>query len=184
MEIALAVEQMKTDGRSRKDIATALGWSETQISLFSGVLKMDPKLQELAVQSVQVRALSDLQKLWGKDQEAVETFVDSNKPEQITRVSVEELKIRIDQKSVVAGQGDNKDEAPATAPKAPNKPAAAESGSNGQIVFFCELAGAIGRLITDKAASSSKAVLVSFDNGDRIEEIPLEDIKLHEAVKI
>lgn len=185
MEIARAVDQMKTDGRSRKDIAKALGWSEPQISHFSGVLTMDPRLQELAEQSVQVRALIILQKLWNTDQNAVEKFLDNISPEEITRAAAEELKIQIDQQSETGGQLASVEAPPPTilAPRKVSK-SAAESSSKGQIVFFCEQGGAIGRLITNNPASSSHAVLVSFENGDRIEKILLEDIKLHEAVKV
>ena len=186
MEIALAVAQMKADGRNRKDIAKALGWSEPQISHFSAILKMEPKLQALAEKSVQVRALNDLQKLWSKDQSAVEDFIDAKKPEEITRVAVEELKTVISRNDATEGQGDAPGtEGNAATSQAPaRKLTKAENGSKGQIVFFCKQGGDIGRLMTDQAASSGKAVMVSFDNGDRIEEIPLSDINLVEAVEV
>ena len=186
MEIALAVEQMKTDGRSRKDIAKALGWSEPQISHFSAILKMEPKLQALAEKSVQVRALNDLQKLWSKDQSAVENFIDAKEPEELTRVAVEELKTEIGRKNEPAGQGDEPESSDnaAALTESVTKPTKAENGPKGQIVFFCKQGDDIGRLMTDQAASSGKAVMVSFDNGDRIEEILLSDINLVEAVEV
>ena len=184
MEIARAVEQMKTDGRSRSDIAKALGWSEVHISLFSKVLKMAPKLQELAEASVQVRALSDLQTLWNKDSAAVERFVDNTSPEQITRVSVEALKTQIDQQSGRKEQESGETEAPAPVEAKPAKPANAETGSPRKLVFLCTQDGDIGRLMTEKTASSGKMVMVSFDNGERIEELPLANINLFEAVEV
>ena len=92
LEIARAVEQLKADGRSREDVAKALGWSVAQISAFGQILTMDPKLLKLADSSVQARALNDLNALWKKDSAAVEVFIDNTSPEQITRLSVGALK--------------------------------------------------------------------------------------------
>lgn len=184
MEVARAVEQMKAQGKSRSDIAKILGWSEAQISAFGRVMTMDPKLQGLADESVQVRALSDLNALWNKDQTAVEVFIRDTKPEDINRISVGELKRQIDNEDPITERGMNTEVVPPVSPKEATKPQAAATSSKAQLVFFCEQGGAIGRLVTDKPASSSKMVLVSFDNGDRVEEISLEDIKLHEAVVV
>lgn len=184
MEVARAVEQMKMEGKSRSDIAKILGWSETQISLFGKVSKMPPKLQELAEASVQVRALSDLNSLWDKDQEAVTLFVGETRPEDINRITVSELKSQIDGKGQTSEQEVDTEVVLPARPKEAIKSQVAATSANAQLVFFCEQDGAIGRLVTEKPASSSKKVLVSFDNGDRVEEISLEDIKLHEAVVV
>lgn len=183
MEIARAVDQMKTDGRSRSDIATALGWSQTHISLFTKVLKMAPKLQELAVASVQVRALSELQTLWNKDSAAVESFVDNTSPEQISRTSVEALKAQIDEQAADPKPG-TREPLSALNERRPAKPEKAGNSAPRKLVFLCNQDGDIGRLMTGKAASSGRMVMVSFDNGERIEEVPLADINLFEAVEV
>lgn len=183
IEIARAVEQLKADGRSRSDIAKALGWSEVHISLFSKVLKMPARLQDLAAASVQVRALSDLQTLWSKDKAAVEEFIDSTIPEQITRTTVEALKAQINE-AASEPQPSVREPLSVLNERQPAKPEKAETGAPRKLVFLCKQGDDIGRLMTDKAASSGKMVMVSFDNGERTEEIPLTDINLFEAVEI
>jgi ParB family chromosome partitioning protein len=183
MEIARAVDQMRKEGRRRAEIAKALGWSQTHISLFTKVLKMAPKLQELAESSVQVRALSDLQTLWDKDRDAVEVFVDKTNPEQITRTSVEELKAQIDEQGMEP-KSINRESLSALNERQPENPNKAENSSPRKLVFLCNQDGDIGRLMTEKAASSGKMVMVSFDNGERVEELALADINLFEAVEV
>ena len=185
MEIARAVEQLKTDGRSRDDVAKALGWSVAQISAFGQILNMDPRLQKLAESSVQARALNDLNALWKKDSAAVESFIDSTSPEQITRVSVEALKAQIDQQSAKEETEPSVREPLASlSERKPAKPEKVATAAQRKLVFLCNQDGDIGRLMTETAASSGKMVMVSFDNGTRIEEIPLTDIHLFEAEEV
>ena len=186
MEIAAAVEQLAQDGRSRPEIAQILGWSAAQISAFRQILKMDPRLQELAQASVQARALSDLHSLWKKDQSAVEKFIDETKPDDITRVAVAALRDEISGTRGIAPT--DRDELPPTRETTPGPAAggqrSAQAAKKGGVVLIVEHDGAIGRIVTDEAASTSKAVIVSFDNGARREEVALEKLSLVEALAV
>ncbi|MEW2915190.1 hypothetical protein [Leisingera sp. JC11] len=59
-EIASAVSAMREAGKSRGDIASALGWGESEVSRFAAVIGMPELLQQLAEKDVPVRALTDL----------------------------------------------------------------------------------------------------------------------------
>ncbi|MFV1761515.1 ParB/RepB/Spo0J family partition protein [Phaeobacter sp. A90a-4k] len=191
MEIALAVEQMKKDGMTRPQIAESLGWSESAISRFAGVVKMPEELQELARQNVPVLALSDLNAQWKRDEAATREFVKATPAEAVTRVTVAALRDEIE-----AGQGPQN--TPAAPPRTDLEPglsalagepdAGQDQGSHksptGQVAILCQQDGKIGRILTDRKAKTNKAVMVSFGNGERIEEVALSDIVLFEVIEL
>lgn len=198
MEIALAVEQMRKDGLSRPAIAESLGWAQSTISRFSGVVKMPDELQELARLNVPVLALADLHAQWKKDESAVRDFINATPAEDITRVTVASLRAEIE-----AGQGASSSkthpetESPENKPtnltaglaalsgeNEPSKPQDRPKPTNGQVAILCQQGNQIGRILTDRKARSSKAIMVSFENGERVEEIPLTDIVLFEVVEL
>ena len=191
MEIAVAVEQMKKDGMTRPQIAESLGWSQSAISRFAGVVKMPEELQELARQNVPVLALSDLNAQWKKDEAAARDFIQATPAEDVNRVTVAALRDEIE-----AGQGPQN--APAKPPKTNLEPglsaltseagADPDTGSrkspNGQVAILCQQGDKIGRILTDRKAKTNKALMVSFENGERIEEVALTDIVLFEVIEL
>lgn len=191
MEIALAVEQMKKDGMTRPQIAESLGWSQSAISRFAGVVKMPEELQELARQNVPVLALADLNAQWKKDETAARDFVQATPAEDVTRVTVAALRNEIE-----AGQGPQN--APAEPPRNNLEPGlsalTSEAGTDadnsprkspsGQVAILCQQGDKIGRILTDRKAKTNKALMVSFENGKRIEEVALTDIVLFEVVEL
>lgn len=190
MEIAMAVEQMKNDGMTRQQIAESLGWNQSAISRFTSVAKMPEELQELARQNVPVQALADLNAQWKKDETAARTFVEATNAEEITRMTVSALRDEID-----AGQGADM---PPETPKTNLEPGlsaltsetdvGAGKGSrkspNGQVAILCKQGDQIGRILTDRKAKSNKALMVSFENGERIEEVALTDVVLFEVIEL
>ncbi|WP_164982840.1 MULTISPECIES: ParB/RepB/Spo0J family partition protein [unclassified Leisingera] len=198
MEIALAVEQMRKDGMKRSQIAEDLGWGQAQVSQFFGVIAMPDELQELARNNVPVRALSDLNSLWKKDEQAARRFVSETPSEEINRVTVAGLRAEVE-----AGQGvPPSDAPPQEAPAEDKKPNLAaglsalsggnpqsdaqggKRSSNGQVAILCQQGDQIGRILTDRKAKSNKALMVSFENGERIEEVALTDIVLFEVIEL
>ena len=183
---------MRAAGKKRPEIAKSLGWSGSAVSRYAGIAKMPDELQALARANTPVLALSDLGSLWKKDEVAVREFLASTPAEDITRVTVAALRATID-----AGQG-----APSTdetvqsdqtvsMPTAPwrstdeigPEPAPVVDLSNtGSVAILCRHRGDIGRIVTDRKPSSNKALLVSFDDGARLEEIPLSEIDLLEVI--
>lgn len=191
MEIAQAVEQMRKEGKKRPEIAKSLGWSEAEVSRFAGILKMPKKLQDLARKNVPARALSDLNALWKKNERAVAEFVANTPSDDISRVTVAALRF----------EGDTGHRAPKADPVRqdgsdlrppglkrssentfPETELAAISAAHGAVAILCSCGGDVGRLLTDRRATSNKALLVSFDDGARIEEIALSEINLLEVI--
>lgn len=194
MEIAQAVGQMRKAGKKRPEIAKALGWSESAVSRYAGIARMPDELQALARLSVPILALSDLSSLWKKNERAVRGFLADTPTENISRVTVAALRAEID-----AGQGahstdepDQRDQpisrdatpsrvsddiAPASEPEATLSP-------TGPVAILCRYRGDIGRILTDRKASSNTALLVSFADGTHIEEIALSEIELLEVIDV
>ncbi|WP_227272029.1 ParB/RepB/Spo0J family partition protein [Roseobacter weihaiensis] len=183
MEIALAVEQLAQDGRKRSEIAKRLGYSEAQVSAFRSILKMDPKLQELAKASVPSRALSDLNALWKSHQEAVEDYIQGTPASDVTRTTIATLRDKLEKTDDEAGQGSQQESAGQPEEDTSERSTAQKPKSKG-VVLIVEHNGVIGRMITDEAASTNKSVIVSFDNGARREEVKLEEITLVEALEV
>ena len=192
MEIAQAVNQMREAGKKRPEIAKSLGWNEAEVSRFVGILRMPEELQDLARTNVPARALADLHTLWKKDESAVRGFLAGTSAEDISRVTVAALRAKCE---VGPGAADANPMAPdreipviSPAPSkisdddSPEAEPAATSTSNGPVSILCRHGDAIGQILTDRRASSNKALLVSFDNGVRLEEVPLSEIELLEVI--
>lgn len=191
-EIAQAVGQMREAGKKRPEIAKALGWSESAVSRYAGIAKMPDELQALARANTPVLAVSDLGSLWKKDEGAVRDFLTKTPAEDITRVTVGALRSEID-----AGQGayskDNTDQpdqqnsgsftssrcSDEIAPEAEPEAACIQTGP---VAILCRHHGDIGRILTDRRPSSNRALVVSFDNGARLEEIALTEIELVDVI--
>ncbi|WP_298921092.1 ParB/RepB/Spo0J family partition protein [uncultured Roseobacter sp.] len=192
MEVAQAVGQMRADGKKRPEIAKALGWSESAVSRYASIAKMPDELQALARANAPVLAVSDLGSLWKKDEGAVRKFLSNTLAEDISRVTVAALRSEID-----AGRGapskNNTDQpeqivarptmpSPASDETAPDQQSEMTRSQTGPVAILCRHRGDIGRILTDRRANSNKALLVSFDSGARLEEIPLSEIELVDVI--
>ena len=192
MEIAQAVDQMRNAGKKRPEIAKSLGWSEAEVSRFAGILKMPVMLQDLAHKNVPARALSDLNALWKKNERAVAEFLANTASEDISRVTVatlrSECKTGQDAPDTDPFQQNGSDsrsfssKRPSENNVPETKPAATPS-AQGPIVILCRHGQDIGRILTDRRATSNKALMVSFDDSARVQEIPLSEIELLEVVE-
>lgn len=193
MEIAQAVEQMRKDGKKRPEIAKALGWSEAEVSRFAGISKMPEALQELAKSNVAVRALADLNALWAKDERAAQEFIQATPAEEISRTTVAELRNKIETRQAVQQPYPTPQEQAKEPPSELSQPVdinADESGVSSpgsaavSVVIICKYGEEIGRILTDRKASSNEAIMVSFANGARIEEVALSDIELLKVIEV
>lgn len=192
MEIAQAVDQMRAAGKKRPEIAKSLGWNEAEVSRFAGILRMPGELQDLARTNVPARALADLHTLWKKDESAVRGFLAATPAEDISRVTVAALRTEceVGQGTVDANPMALDREIPVISPTPskisdddfPEAEPAATRTSNGPVSILCRHQGDIGRILTDRKASSNKALLVSFDDGARLEEVSLSEIELLEVI--
>jgi len=52
------------------------------------------------------------------------------------------------------------------------------------VVIICKYGEEIGRILTDRKANSNEALMVSFANGARIEEVALSDIELLKVIEV
>lgn len=201
LEVAEAVAAMRAAGQSRSAIAEALGWNEGEVSRFAALAKMPDELREAAAQNAPIRALSDLNALWKKDEAAVRQFLSETEASDISRVTVERLRGEIDGKGAppevpqaegpkdapdatvgaadVAGQGDEPGEAPAVAsPQSPRPRAATASPA-----LLVRHGGQLGRALLDQPASNSKSVLIRFEEDDRVAEVLLAEVELVELLR-
>ena len=193
MEIAQAVEQMRKDGRKRPEIARALGWNEAEVSRFAAILAMPDLLQDLAQQNVPSRALADLNALWKKEESAVQDFVSANSADEISRVSVANLRtslVAVEDAPQVQTTKDTKE--PVTQANSEqtsvrrtgSQTAAAVNPTTDVLAILCRHGDDVGRILTDRKASTNTAIMVSFEEGDRIEEISLSDLQLTDVIDL
>lgn len=191
-EIAQAVGQMRAVGKKRQEIAKALGWSESAVSRYAGIAKMPDELQALARANAPVLALSDLGSLWKKDEGAVREFLAGIPAEDISRVTVAALRAKIDPNQDAhskddSDQPDQQNSGSFTSSRssdeiAPDPEPEAARTQTGPVAILCRHRGDIGRILTDRMASTNKALMVSFDNDARLEEIPLSEIELVDVI--
>lgn len=193
MEVAQAVEQMRKDGKKRSEIAAALGWGEAEVSRFASIITMPDALRELAQSNVPARALTDLNALWKRNAEAALKFVNATPAAEISRTTVAALRAEIEK-----GQGEKPGDlsAPPRSEATPSTPLEAAADGNteagttafnsatGPVAILCRHGEDIGKILTDRPARSNTALMVSFANGERIEEIALSDIELLEVVAL
>lgn len=202
LEIAQAVAAMRDAGQSREDIAKALGWSEGSVSRFASISKMPEELQQLAAQNVPVRAVADLFALWKKDERAVAAFLASTGPESISRSTVEALRDAIDGKGQPAVGPDDGAPVEAELPASGLAPSAAEDQGEAPapdaeptsgrtkarpgrgVVIVCKVGDAVGRLDLETVPSQPKCVVVRFDAGERVDEVPLSEIELVDVIPL
>ena len=190
MEIAQAVEQMRKDGKKRPEIAKALGWGQVQVSQFTSVLTMPEALQGLAKSNVSARSLSDLNALWKKDERAAQEFIQATPVEEISRTSVAELRDKIEAPAVVHQTEPTQQKQAKKTPTALAQLVDVNADENGSsspdvpVVIICRCGEEIGRILTDRKATSNEALMVSFANGVRIEEGALSDIELLKVIEL
>lgn len=211
LEVAEAVAAMRAAGQSRSAIAEALGWNEGEVSRFAALARMPDVLRDAAARNAPIRALSDLNTLWKRDEAAVRQFLSETEAGDITRVSVERLRAEIEGKKAV----------PEVAASAPKKPAASETedlrsspeaaaeeleaagqGSepgeapaaasqtvpwprvaSASPALLVRHAGQLGRALLDQPASTSRSVLIRFEADDRLVEVPLAEVELVEVLR-
>jgi|GEM_PF-1157494 len=211
LEVAEAVAAMRAAGQSRSAIAEALGWNEGEVSRFAALAKMPDVLRDAAARNAPIRALSDLNTLWKKDEAAVRKFLSETEAGDISRVTVERLRGEIEGKQAAH-------DVSAAAPLAPEGPQAksprdtsdasfemAEAAGQGsepgeapaaasqtvprpRVVsaspaLLVRHAGQLGRALLDQPASNTKSVLIHFNDDGRLEEVPLADVELVELLR-
>ena len=212
LEVAEAVAAMRAAGQSRSAIAEALGWNEGEVSRFASLAKMPDALRDAAARNAPIRALSDLNTLWKKDEAAVRQFLNETEVADISRVTVERLRGEIEGKQAAH-------DVSATAPLEPVGPQAegprdtsdasaervdvAGQGSKpGEAVatsaqtaprrppvgvsppaLLVRHAGQLGQALLDQPASNTKSVLIRFEEEGRLAEVPLAEVELVELLR-
>lgn len=200
IEIVRAVSAMRESGQSRSDIAKALGWSEGEVSRFSSVLKMPDELQKLAEENVPIRSLADLYSLWKSEKAAVRDFLARTPANEINRTTVTGLRNQIETlatdgagASIGSDQGAIfSDIAPSEIPQAspmesgdPVNAIARPTTQKGKgVVLICRVGDDVGRIDTSKVAGSAGCLVVRFENGERIEDVPLDKVELVDVVPL
>jgi len=203
LEIARAVDAMRAAGQSRAEIAAALGWNEGEVSRFATVTKMPEELQRLASANVPIRSLADLHALWKRDADTVQAFLAETEPQAVNRSSVEALRSRIDTpshapvspsvSSPTTPTSDAREPAPQNMADQPESivaplddhaaPQAPRRMGKG-IALICRVGDDVGRIDMSKLPKRAGHLVVRFDNGERIEEVALEDIRLIDVVPL
>ncbi|EAU44337.1 ParB/RepB/Spo0J family partition protein [Salipiger bermudensis] len=211
LEVAEAVAAMRAAGQSRSAIAEALGWNEGEVSRFAALAKMPDVLRDAAARNAPIRALSDLNTLWKKDEAAVRQFLSESEAGDISRVSVERLRAEIEAKQAAHNVS-------ATAPIAPEGPqvespkqtpdasletaevagqgsapveapaAASQTVPRPRVVgaspaLLVRHAGQLGQALLDQPASNTKSLLIRFEGEGRLAEVPLAEVELVELLR-
>ncbi|MEY8828556.1 ParB/RepB/Spo0J family partition protein [Sedimentitalea sp. XS_ASV28] len=211
LEVADAVAAMRAAGESRSAIAEALGWNEGEVSRFAALARMPDALRDAAARNAPIRALSDLNTLWKKDEAAVRQFLSETETGDISRVTVERLRGEIEAKPAahdvsgaaplapersqaedprdtshasaermdVRGQVSEPGEAPAAATQTLSRPRVASASP----ALLVRHAGQLGQALLDQPASNTKSVLIRFEEGGRLEEVPLAEVELVELLR-
>ncbi|QEW23717.1 Chromosome-partitioning protein ParB (plasmid) [Marinibacterium anthonyi] len=211
LEVAEAVAAMRATGQARSAIAEALGWNEGEVSRFAALAKMPDALRDAAARNAPIRALSDLNTLWKKDEAAVRQFLSETEAGDISRVTVERLRVEIEGKQAAhdvsasaplapegpqaesskqtpdasretaeaAGQGCEPDEAPSAASQTVPRPHVTSISP----ALLVRHAGQLGRALLDQPAANTKSVLIRFEEGGRLAEVPLAEVELVEVLR-
>ncbi|WP_349294745.1 ParB/RepB/Spo0J family partition protein (plasmid) [Thioclava sp. 'Guangxiensis'] len=212
LEVAEAVAAMRAAGQSRSAIAEALGWNEGEVSRFAALAKMPEALRDAAAWNAPIRALSDLNALWKKDEAAVRQFLGETEAGDISRVTVERLRAEIEGKQAAY-------DVYSAAPLAPEGPqtesprdssnvslemaeAVGQGSAPGDALattirtvarrppstvsppaLLVRHEGRLGRALLDQHASNTKSVLIRLEEDNQIEEVPLADLELVELLR-
>ena len=211
LEVAEAVAAMRAAGKSRRAIAEALGWNEGEVSRFASLAKMPDALRDAAARNAPIRALSDLNTLWKKDEAAVRQFLSETDAGDVSRVTVERLRGMIEGKEAVpdvgaavslaptvpqaegpkhtpdasldaaeaAGEGSAPGEASATSSQTIPRPRVASALP----ALLVRHAGQLGRALLDQPASTSRTVIIRFEEEGRLAEVPLAEVELVELLR-
>ena len=211
LEVAEAVAAMRAAGQSRSAIAEALGWNEGEVSRFAALARMPDALRDAAARNAPIRALSDLNTLWKKDEAAVRQFLSETEAGDISRVTVERLRGAIEGKEAVP-EGEAAVSLSPTVPHAegpkhtpdaslemakaagpgsePGEAPAAASQTvprphlvSASPALLVRHAGQLGQALLDQPASNTKSVLIQFEEDGRLEEVPLAKVELVELLR-
>jgi len=211
LEVAEAVAAMRAAGQSRSAIAEALGWNEGEVSRFAALAKMPDALRDVAARNAPIRALSDLNTLWKKDEAAVQQFLSETEAGDISRVTVERLRGEIEAKQAAHDMSATAPPEPfgpqVEAPRGTSDASAERRDAEGQgsepgeataaasqtaprprdvsasPALLVRHAGQVGRALLDQPASNTKSVLIRFEGEGRLAEVPLAEVELVELLR-
>jgi ParB family chromosome partitioning protein len=211
LEVSEAVAAMRAAGQSRSAIAEALGWNEGEVSRFAALAKMPDALRDAAARNAPIRALSDLNTLWKKDEAAVRQFLSETEAGDISRVSVERLRGGIESQQTAhdmsataplgplgtqaEGPRDTSDASaermdaagqgsePGEAPAVASQTVPRPRDVSASPALLVRHAGQLGRALLDQPASNTKSVLIRFEGEGRLAEVPLAEVELVELLR-
>lgn len=173
LEIARAVAAMRESGKTRNEIAVALGWSEGMVSRFATIAQMPDDLMKLAEANVAPRALADLYSIWKSDEDEARDFISETSAADINFTTVGQLRDRL---AGGAGEAVVPDLSTTASPSASSGEASAlkerEAKAKG-VVLICKVGEDIGRIDTNTVPEAPGCLVVRFENGARTESVPL-----------
>jgi ParB family chromosome partitioning protein len=211
LEVAEAVAAMRAAGQSRSAIAEALGWNEGEVSRFAALARMPDALRDAAARNAPIRALSDLNALWKKDEAAVWQFLSETEAGDISRVTVERLRGEIESQQAardvsaaaplepVGSQAESprdtsdasfemaeaagQGSGPGEAPAAASQTVPWPRVVSASPSLLVRHAGQLGQALLDQPASNTKSVLIQFEEDGRLKEVPLAEVELVELLR-
>jgi len=202
-DIARFIEQEIASGEKPSNIALLLGKPRSWVSLYIGFSQMHEIIQE-QVEVLGIRVAYELQKAIEINEAATLDYIRNN--ESITQRGVmafarslrQDLPMESAEDSSTVPEIGNDIAEETSSPiglnvaaqeQPTNVPASNISSTRGKrslpIAIIVQVGGRAGRLMTDRVAGNgSQFGVVSFDNGSRIEEVALSEIKLLEIMMI
>lgn len=101
IEMSQAIKLLGDAGMTKAAIAAQLGRSPAMISLYAAVIEMPAPLQMLG-DSVSIRTLHDLYRLWRRQPQAVTDFIEATAADAIDRRRVQDLAARFEPSATVS----------------------------------------------------------------------------------